>query len=246
MKIFFFKNLYEKIILLETMSDFTLSSEIHWFLNPKILFSLASGDVILRWQKKTLYAVHSSQKLEDWTTLMTLGEACGLPKVISYMIDSFVGDRQMSAIIRVPREEFSVMRWEPEISTICRMKSAISFRVFWDPSQKASAKLLFKKAIYALEASSFGEDLPDHNAIFTQLTKEIPSAEESKKNKQFYITHHECCKHCAKDFSSENCTFCSSEKFYSYDELYHKKRNKWEKKEARKEEERDFWNSIRK
>ena len=229
------------------MSIFALSSRIPWFFNqyPKILFSLNNGDVIIGYANK-FYAVHSSMKLEDWTTVMTLGEAFGLPRVISFLIDSFVGDRQMSAVIRVPEKKFSVMRWEPEISTICRMKSAISFRVFWDPSQKASAKMLLEKAIYALEASSFGEDLPDHNAIFTQLTKAIPSAEESKKNKQFYITHHGCCKHCAKQFSSENCTFCSSEKFYSYNELYHKKRNKWEKKEARKEEERDFWNSIRK
>lgn len=230
------------------MSVLALSSEEKWFSckYPKIHFSLNNGDVIIGYANK-FYAVHSSQKLEDWTTEITLGEVLGLPKVISTIMDSYLerGKKKLSLLFRVPREEFSVMRWEPEISTICRMKSAISFRVFWDPSQKTSAKLLLEKAIYALEASSFGEDLPDHYAIFTNLTKAIPSVEESKKNKQFYITYHGCCKHCAKNFSSENCTFCSSEKFYSYDELYHKKRNEGEKKEARKEEERDFWNSIR-
>lgn len=224
-----------------------LSSKIPWFSqNPKIKFSLPFGDIIFKW-RRNFYAVHSSQKLEDWTTEMTLGEVLGLPKVISFLIDSYLerGKEKMSLLFRVPRKDFSVMRWEPEISTICRMKSAISFRVFWDPSQKASAKMLLEKAIYALEASSFGEDLSDHYAIFSSLTKAIPSAEESKKNKRFYITHHGCCKHCAKNFSSENCTFCSSEKFYSYDELYHKKRNEGEKKEARKEAEREMWNSNR-
>ena len=230
------------------MSNFALSSKILWFFNqyPKILFSLNNGDVIIGYANK-FYAVHSSQKLEDWTTEMTLGEVLGLPKVISTIMDSYLerGKEKMSLLFRVPRKDFSVMRWEPEISTIYRMKTTLHFRVFWDHNQKASAKLLLEKAYNALEASSFGEDLPDHYSIFANLTNAIPSAEESKKNKQFYITRHGCSKHCAKDFSSENCTFCSSEKFYSYDELYHKKRNKWEKKEARKEEERDFWNSIR-
>lgn len=229
------------------MAYLNLSSKISWFSNyPKNMFSLPSGDIIMKHRKK-LYAISSSQKLWDWTREITLGEVLGLPKVLSFLIDSYLerGKEKMSLLFRVPRKDFSVMRWEPEISTIYRMKTALQFRVFWDHNQKASAKLLLEKAYNALEASSFGEDLPDHYSIFANLTNAIPSAEESKKNKQFYITHHGCCKYCAKNFSSENCTFCSSEKFYSYDELYHKKRNKWEKKEARKEAERDFWNSIR-
>lgn len=232
------------------MSVLALSSEIQWGgfnQNPKILFPLNKGVVIIGYAKK-FYAVRSSQKLEDWTMEMTLGEVLGLPKVISTIMDSYLerSKEKKSLLFRVPHKDFSVMQWKPEISMICRMKSAISYSVFWDYNQKASAKLLLEKAYNALEASSFGEDLPDHYSIFANLTNAIPSAEESKKNKQFYITHHECCKYCAKDFSSEDCTFCGSEESFSYDELYHKKRNKWEKKESQKEEERDFCNSIRK
>ena len=131
------------------------------------------------------------------------------------------------------------MDWEPEITTIYQMTSALQYRVFWNHDQKLYAERLLEEAHDALETSLFEEDSSDHNEIFRSLEKAIPSKKESKENKDFYITHHGCCKHCAKNFTTDDCFICGPEDFFSYKEIFDEEEKLWEKEYGRREDEID-------
>ena len=91
---------------------------------PKILFWLNSGYAVVIYGNY-FYMIHKSKRLREWTERKTLGEVLGLPKVISFLVDSYLNDTKLSLLYRVPQKKYSVMDWEPEISTINEMISAL-------------------------------------------------------------------------------------------------------------------------